>query len=200
MFHKDLAFLLVQVYRFFYFFIKSIREGKQIGKKKKFIKKNGFSLIECAIVLGILVILISFATIPTGRLQKAMVQAQIQLFCITCIYLQQLAIASGVEQELVLDKKNQTYSYCNEIQKLAHPILFGILPNIKGPPAFPSQIVHDPISFPHKKIFFYPDGIISAGTVYFVIPSSNQLYAVSCGVGAVSFLRKYCYDGKWHLW
>ena len=55
------------------------------------------------------------------------------------------------------------------------------------------------ISFENNHIIFYADGTIQAGTVYLVDVNKKLLYALTSGVGHISFLRKYRYDGSWHV-
>jgi hypothetical protein len=78
-------------------------------------------------------------------------------------------------------------------------VRFGILPHVKGPPSSPMHALTIPITFSAQKIIFYPDGIISPGIIYLIDRNRQDIYAFSSGIAHASFLRKYRYDGKWHL-
>jgi len=81
---------------------------------------------------------------------------------------------------------------------LSQPIQFGIMPNIKGPPSSAHTLITKPISFKNNTLVCYPSGIISAGTIY-MTDNKQCMYALSCPVGYVSYLRKYRYANGWKL-
>lgn len=162
-------------------------------------KKNyglGFSLIELMIAISIMMILISLTAINARFFNKAVIASELNLLHATCHYLQQTAMASNQPQELVFDITHNSYSADGQIHTLPSILRFGIM-DAKGPPSSPHSTLHEPITFTNNTITFSPDGIISSGTVY--LTDSHMLYALSSSVAHVSFLRKYRYDGKWHL-
>ena len=161
--------------------------------------KKGFSLIELMLVMCIIALLASFAIINTRYLHKAVIHSQIDLLFNTCYYLQKTAMATGQIQELIFDEQEHRYSFDESIEKLSPSIRFGILPDVKGPPSSPHHSLNNAITFVDKKIKFYPDGIISSGIIYLIDQDRHDIYALSSGVAHTSFLRKYRYDGKWHL-
>lgn len=162
-------------------------------------QKTGFSLIELMVVIALCMIIISLGTVNTKFLNKAAVHVYINELYNTCYFLQRMAMATGHIQELVLDSTSQSYSYNGHNCKLPSIVQFGIISGAKGPPSSPNKIIVQAITFPDKKIHFYPDGIIESGTVYLCDASGKDLYALTSGITPVSFLRKYRYDGKWHL-
>ena len=161
-------------------------------------KTNGFSLTQLLIGIAITLIIVHLTMINTRYLKKTLVQSHIEILFTTCLYLQRLAISSNTIQELSFNEKSNSYSYETNINFLATDIYLGIISGAKGPPSAPTSILTFPITFANKKIIFYPDGIISSGTVYLVDKTNNELYAMSSGIAHTSFLRKYHYDGKWH--
>ena len=159
--------------------------------------RSGFSLIELMIVIAIAMMLISLTVLNARFFNRAVITSEIHLLHAACSYLQQTAIATNQTQELTFDLADNSYSMNDQTHKLPANIMFGVLPEAKGPPSSPQSIIHEPITFANNTISFSPDGIISSGTVY--LTDSQMLYALSSAVGHVSFLRTYRYDGKWHL-
>jgi hypothetical protein len=159
--------------------------------------RSGFSLAELLVVIGLCMIIISLSTVQVQFLHSAAVRSEIDLLCAACNYLRVKAIAMGTTQELQLDPDAQTYSYDGAIHHFPSCLAIAVLPGAKGPPGGATHVIKNPISFDSNTISFSPDGILSAGTVYFV--GNNTAFAISSGVGHVSILRKYRYDGSWHL-
>jgi hypothetical protein len=141
--------------------------------------------------------LISLTAVNARFFNRTVITSEINLLHAACSYLQQTAIATNQTQELTFNLSDNSYSMHDQTHKLPAHITFGVLPEAKGPPSSPHNILREPITFANDTITFSPDGIISSGTVY--LTDSNMLYALSSAVGHVSFLRKYRYDGKWHL-
>ncbi len=159
--------------------------------------RKGFSLLELMIVVAIAMILVSLTTINARFFNRTILLSELNLLHATCYYLQQTAMASNQPQELVFDSVTNSYSSNGQTHTLPPSLKFGIIPEAKGPPSSPQNSLHEPITFANNTITFSNDGIISSGTVY--LTDSNALYAISCSVAHVSFLRKYRYDGKWYL-
>ncbi len=160
---------------------------------------KGFSLIELLLYITIFCLLAKLALVNVRFLQSAIVHAELDLLQNTCFYLQQLALTTGRTQELIFDENKEGYNYKNCNHQFPPQIKLGTLAHAKGPPSAPTHPLPHPVTFDHNKIMFYPDGTISAGTVYFVDRDQNCLYALSSGIAHISFLRTYYYDGKWHL-
>lgn len=160
---------------------------------------SGFSLIEMMVVIALIMLIVNLAHINTNYLQKAVVHTELDVLYNTCCYLQHVAMATNQKQELLFDVVGQSYMHGEQKHALPHVVQFGILPNVKGPPSLPMHFLTMPITFSHQKIIFYPDGIISAGIIYFIDENQQDIYALSSGIAHTSFLRKYRYDGKWHL-
>lgn len=161
--------------------------------------RSGFSLIELSIVMCLALLLVSIISINTNFLNKYTATSELHLLHATCTHLQQCALTEKAEQKIILDSINQAYSYNGHQHKLSGDIEFGVLPNAKGPPSSPQNTLHSAVTFTDNTITFYPDGIIQSGTLYLKDTKNNSLYALSSPISSVSFLRKYRYDGKWHL-
>ena len=159
---------------------------------------GGFSLIELMIAICILALIVTLGVVNMRYLNKATVSSNLDLLSNTCFYLQRKAMATGQPQELLFDEEHNSYVYNNNLHALPACMHFAVLPHAKGPPSAPQYVLHSPITFAHKKITFTPEGIIGAGTVY-ILDTDNNLYAMSSSAAHISFLRKYRYDGKWHL-
>ncbi len=159
--------------------------------------RSGFSLIELMIVIALAALLIGLTTINTRFFNRSIIASELNLLQTTCFYLQKTAMATNKAQELFFDIENNTYCANGQMRVLPPFLKFGIISDAKGPPSSPHSILKEPITFADNTITFSPDGIISSGTVY--LTDSQTLYAISSSVSHVSYLRKYRYDGKWHL-
>lgn len=160
---------------------------------------RGFSLIELMVGLCIVALLISLATVNMRFLNRAAITSNIDVLYNACYCLQRTAMATNTIQTLTIDELHHCYE-CNGTKHVfASQMKFGILPDVKGPPSAPLNFLSAAITFVDRKIRFYPDGTISAGIIYITDADKTMIYALSCGVSSVSVLRKYRYNGKWHL-
>lgn len=115
----------------------------------------------------------------------------------TCTYLQRYAMTHHKPQQLIFDLKNNRYRYHQTEHTLAARVQFGCPSYVKGPPSNPTQLIRLPISFKNEMITFHSDGIIEPGTVYLTDHTQRHIYALSCAVAQVSYLRKYRYTDRW---
>lgn len=104
---------------------------------------------------------------------------------------------TGITQEVVLEIDQNSYRYGTERTLLPKGVTFGWLPAVQGPPATPRTPVTTASTFAHHVITCSPEGVVSSGTVYLTDSKKTVLYALSSGVGSVSFLRKYRYAKRW---
>jgi hypothetical protein len=111
---------------------------------------------------------------------------------------QKRAMMTGVPQEIVLEIDQGAYRYGSERIVLPKGVQFGFLPAVQGPPATPQKSLTTASTFAQHAIICSPEGTLSSGTVYLVDSKKTVLYALSSGVGSVSFLRKYRYAKEWH--
>lgn len=160
---------------------------------------RGFSLIEIMLVIAAWMIILTLVGVNTSFMNKCIARSEIDLLQATCIHLQHTALSSGKPQQLLLDEQANSYSYNGHTHTFPASVKFGVLPHVQGPPSSPTHALSSAITFTGKSITFHPDGIIQSGVVYVVDTSSKSLYALSSPIAQVSFLRKYRYDGKWHV-
>ncbi len=169
-----------------------MRDGMRRGKR-------GFSLVELMIVVA-LAALLSGLTLWNMRTFSGMVmRADIEKLYTTCMYLRQKALSTHTEQQLEFDQVSNTYRYDDTVEHLSAATMYGFVEGVMGPPSSPQALIGTYTTFDHDRIIFYPDGIIQSGTIYITDKDRKALYALTSGVGQVSFLRKYRYDGSWHL-
>lgn len=160
---------------------------------------SGFSLIEILIVIALWVVALTLIGVNTTFLHKVVARNELDLLQATCAQLQQRALATQQEQELEFDIEHHRYQYAGHMHQLPAGVQFQVLPEAKGPPSQPTRSLTSAVTFAQKTIVFHPDGIIQPGTVYLLDVPGSRLYGLSSWVAPVSFLRKYRYDGNWHL-
>jgi type II secretory pathway pseudopilin PulG len=171
---------------------------------------RSFTLIEVMLCIGIVLMLLSMGLPSSAFYTQALLYREIDLLYATCSYLQQASIAAGKKHILYINKKERLYFYLlRGIRTIKHSLYseidFGSLPESLGPPASPNHLIVDPITFPteDKKnytITFYPDGTISAGSIYVRTKRHNFMAALTYQVGGISSLRTYRYQqGMWTL-
>jgi prepilin-type N-terminal cleavage/methylation domain-containing protein len=162
-------------------------------------RKHGFTLIEAMVVICLIALMATLGIMQLSFLDATITHAEVDKFAVVCSYLQQKAIATNTELVLVFDEQHNEYRCDTMHEVLSQRISFGSLPNVLGPPGSPSHKIEKAITFPQCEIHFYPTGIISSGTVYFVDKKKQYMYALSNAVSQFSYLRLYRYDGKWKL-
>ena len=163
----------------------------------KWLNKQGFTLIELAIVLALFLLLTIFTQINFNFLDRMILHTEIEKLYSICRYLQQCALVNNKQQELVFSQDNKCYRHNNHDEKLSAKVSFGFIPGTKGPPASANKLIQKSITFANNRIIFYPTGIISAGTVYLTDQAKQIMYALSNGVSQISFLRTYRYNNSW---
>lgn len=160
--------------------------------------RSGYMMIEMMVAIAIVVLLAGITCAHVGGYRYTCMQQQIALFTLTWRQLQQSAMARAQQQEMLFDEMGHRYKIDGVWHELPSTIRFGFLPESKGPPSSPTHDIRSAITFPGKKVICFPDGTIQAGTVYLMDDQKQKMYALTSGVSAVSFLRKYRYDGAWH--
>jgi prepilin-type N-terminal cleavage/methylation domain-containing protein len=160
---------------------------------------NGFSLVELLIVLALFLLIFTLSVVNVDFCNRGASLAQLHHLHTICWYLQQKAITTRKEQRLFIDRNQKLYQ-CGDIKyQLPCGIVFGVIPGVKGPPAHPTGLITHPITFKNETIIFYPDGIISSGSVYMHDTRGKKLYALTNAVSQISLMRLYRYDNKWSL-
>ncbi len=117
----------------------------------------------------------------------------LRMFCQKTRY---TAISTGQEQTITIDTATQCYSTPDYTYTLPPAVRFGALDNALGPPSSPQTPITALCTFNNNKIHFSADGTISSGIIYIVDRNKKVGYALSNGVGSVSYLRLYRYDKK----
>lgn len=160
---------------------------------------RAFTLVELMVVIALIALLVMLTMTHTAFMHRALLRTEVEKLYVTCIYLQRLAMVTNKKQTLVFDLANNAYTFNGHKATLPDAIVFGFLPHAKGPPSDPVKPITGPVTFIDTAITFDPAGIIQPGTVYLADKNRITMYALSCSVSQVSFLRKYRYDNKWQL-
>ena len=166
---------------------------------------SGFSLIETGIVLMLLSALMCLGMHSFQEYDRLLLHNELNRLYMLCIAYSQRAALQQRPYEITFSSTNSqiiniTEPSQEEIHHLTNGTQFGILTSVKGPPATPQNFITQPITFVGNKITFYPDGKIQPGTLYLTDTNKRWLYALSCSVGTLSYLRRYRYEqNKWIL-
>lgn len=161
--------------------------------------RHGFSLIELMITMTLCVLVITLTAVNVSFLQRGTARSEMEKLFAICMYVQQRALSSGRQLTLEFDEGHSSYRFDGRTEKFASAVRFGVPPGVKGPPSQPTSIIKSAITFPGKKIVFYPDGVISSGIAYITDQKYSTVYALSNAVAQVSYLRKYGYTNSWKL-
>mgnify|MGYP006290206435 FL=1 len=170
-------------------------------------KRKAFSLIEILIVIAILFTLFTVSFSRFSFFNKFIVKSEVDNLYNTFYFLQQKAIAGNCEQKLYFDLNNNSYFYFLNGKKVNHKLAnlveFGFKNGVLGPPSSPVKPIKNTITFKKDKkcgyfTEFYSNGIIDSGTIYFVDRNYKYLFALTCPISQVSYIRKYQYlKNKW---
>lgn len=163
-------------------------------------ENRGYTLIECIIACALIACIVLLSFSGMRFLHRGLIHNELQMLHATCIYLQQRALATGRPQKLYCDAQNHAYQYGQTIHNFPSSIRFELVSGIQGPPSKPVSMPTQPITFTGNTITFYPDGVLSSGTLYIHDTISHRLFALSISVAQVSLIRLYEYhDNAWQL-
>src|SRR5258707_14907656 len=96
--------------------------------------KHGFTLIELLVVISLFALLATLGVMQLSFLDETITHAQVDKFAAVCSYLQQKAMASNSEQQLVCNEQKNEYNFGNVHETLSRRVCFGFLPNVLGSP------------------------------------------------------------------
>lgn len=130
-----------------------------------------------------------------------LVKADVEKITNIAAYLRYRACLEGKMFALKFDPDHKSYSYEDKVFYLSSKSCFGFFKDALGPPSQPHEPIKKTITFKDYTIYFYPQGIVSAGTLYITdIDKKHCLYALSSSASAISYLRCYKYDSTKRLW
>lgn len=160
--------------------------------------KSGSILVELMLAVAIIGLLATIAMPSFKFLNKLALGNEAERLYSTFVLMQRKAMLQGNKLDLKFEEEG--YIFDNRKNRLASNIKFGYLPDVKGPPATPTQVIKAAITFKNKKAIFYADSKISPGTVYLIDEKYKLMYAVTVPVSEVSYIRRYQYkDKSWQL-
>ena len=170
---------------------------------------KSFTLIELILVVAIVFTLVVF-TVPHARFfYRQQVYYELNRLFAVFSFVQYRAMASNRELFITFDTIHHTYTYLMKNNKpvtvrLPNHIRFGFFEGVKGPPANPTTIITQPVTFqtqvPVPGVRFMTNGNISPGAIYIIDKNASILCALTCPVSQVSYIRLYAYrGGRWIL-
>lgn len=149
----------------------------------------------------LLVCIIGIAITQSSFLDNLHVQSEARALCAMARSLQQRAMSTNKMQTLSFDLAQHSYTDGTHHHQLPASVRFDWIPESAGPPSAPHNAITTACSFAHHALHCWPDGIMTAGTIYLTNVQRTHGYAVSSGINAVSCLRLYHYNhGSWSLY
>lgn len=151
-------------------------------------KRSGFSLFELCVVISLLAVIAHLGMYGFASYDRLLVHQELDRLYMLFVMLSRKAVVN-----------NQLIEWALNEQDLAQGVQFAITPALEGPPSTPHAL-SEPITYKEKKVLFSPDGKIQAGSIYLTDRYKRWQYALTTGVGHVSYIRRYRYDHpKWVL-
>lgn len=173
--------------------------------KKGFRLSSGFTLTEVVCTLLLVQFIIALSVPFVFWSKRLFVYHEMQRLYAVLQYTQRKALIERAPCTLVFHPEKR--SYTSDHEHVLHPeVVFGVQQGLCGPPSSARQPIIDPITWPHKKIVFYPPdhslstaGSMSSGTVYLTDRERSCSYALTCDASYGSILRRYQYKDGWKL-
>jgi prepilin-type N-terminal cleavage/methylation domain-containing protein len=162
-------------------------------------KKSGFTLIELLIVMALCVLLATIAHSSMGHLHRLVARIELAKLHTICHYQKQRAMVTNTVQTITFHPHTNSYTYGTTHEHLPASLAFGTAPGTLGPPSNPKTVIANPITFTNNNIEFHPTGSIKAGAVYLLDHNTKQMYALSCPIAHVCYIRLYENSGSWRL-
>lgn len=129
------------------------------------------------------------------------VQSEARALCAMARYLQQRAMSTNTVQTLSFDLTQHSYTDGKQCHQLPPSVRFDWVSGSAGPPSSPHTAITTACTFAQHAMQFWPDGIMTAGTIYLANTDRTTGYAIASGIGAVSCLRLYHYNhATWSLY
>lgn len=160
------------------------------------------TLLECCIAIAIIAFVSLLGAHFFGIQSQSLLRFELEKLYSAVVYAQRKAIATGIEQVIKLDLKNQSYVIDEAHYTLHSGVTYGYAPESWGPPAHPVYQIDKSVTFKDDTIICYADGTLNAGTLYLKDKRSKYFYALTSGITPTVYLRMYRYQNKikkWHL-
>lgn len=169
--------------------------------------KPSYTLIELCVVLAIITMLCMLGIPMIVMSGEREILRELDKLEAVFLYLHQRAIATQSDHELIIDTKQNTYTYKTATNKavfqLSSNIIFGWLPAALGPPGDPTALITQACSFPkgnnQELCFsarFLSNGQFYPGTVYLIDRNRRFMGALTCSISRVFYIRKYLYKSE----
>lgn len=147
---------------------------------------NGYSLIEICIVVALIACTALVGSFAISWIDHALVRTQLDTIYHLFRALSRKAMLDGTIHTLFFEEKSLAYD--DQTLDLYPKIIFGTPEHTK------------PITFVEKRVLFFPDGNIQAGSLYITDTAHRWYYALTCAVGHTCYIRRYRYhNNHWVL-
>lgn len=161
-------------------------------------KVDGFSLIELTISMSILALMASLGFYAVNYYDRLFVHLELNRLYALLRSCSTKALLLQAPLQITFSPQQASYACNGTTYQLTNGTIFGTVPNIQGPPANPEHPITKPITFVGNKITINAKGKIQPGTIYLTDTHQRWLYALTCPVGQISYLRRYRYFD--HVW
>jgi len=159
--------------------------------------KRGYLLFEMLVALAIIVVVLLIGLQGFSWHSHALVRTEVELLYGVMLAASQHAISTGMPCEIFL-QDSSSYRYLDTLYQLPEGVHFGAPSFVLGPPSAPERPITTFSTWPDHRIIFYADGKVKPGALYVSDDTGSCVYAMSCAVGVVTYIRTYRYDhGVW---
>jgi hypothetical protein len=155
--------------------------------------RSGFLLIDLVVACALLLILTYICMPSINFIHPFIAKVELTLLKNTVQCAQWKAIATGTDQTIKGNIKDNSYTFEGTIKKISSPFHFGTGNLIKGPPSSPHTSITNVFTFVNQQIKCFKTGIISAGTIYISSLDNQLCFALSNPIAHQSHIRIYEY-------
>ena len=160
--------------------------------------KKGFTLFELAVCCTLCCLLFSFSAHVVGLTTRLALLQELDRLHAVILFMQRKALLDDKTYTLVFSQEKDGYQ-AGAKHTFCPSVRFEGISCMQGPPASPGRPIKDAITWLGHTIYFYPNGTISAGSVYLTNDTNTLYCALTCDIGHINHIRRYFYTNTWNL-
>lgn len=160
--------------------------------------KNGFLLVECMLLIGLISLLAGLSFSLIAVFERVLLRLEIDLLVNTIEAQRAMAVIGNKDVAITFDSTSSAYSVDSTTHVFSQTVSFLYPPNGYGPPSAPVDLIKKPVSFVNSQLICFANGAMSSGVLYIGSPKQRCFYAISSSIGEWGVLRLYIYKNeKW---